>query len=442
MSALEGEVASTGRRPSSLWAAPPPFIALSLVLQAAALAGSVVAVLRWPGDPRSWACAGLIFVLALGFDEASRRAARLRIRLSEELRTDMTSVWAIAAAAALPRGVAVTVLAAVLAYDWFRHHRPAGESLHRKLFVIASILLGVLAASVAGQVALDPFRDILGAETAAVSRTVSVVVAIIVYTVVQRALVTVGLLALGARIHMLLGSRDENLIEFATLCLGGLVALALHYQAALAVLALAPMITLHRGALVRELETAATTDGKTGLLNAVAWEHLAQREVARSLREGGPLAVLIIDIDHFKLVNDKYGHLVGDMILRGLGKQLSSVVREYDSPGRFGGEEFVVVLPDATPSVAAAIAERIRAQINSLTIADLATGVGPESAADVLAVSVGVAMLRQHGSELFDLLQAADAALYRAKSGGRNQVVLAADGTDGPGDRTREVSSS
>src|SRR6185437_6009043 len=112
-------------------------------------------------------------------------------------------------------------------------------------------------------------------------------------------------------------------------------------------LAIAPMVTLQRGALMRTLEAAATIDAKTGMLNAVAWEHLAEKELARASRSSDSTAVLIIDIDRFKMVNDRYGHLAGDEVLRGVGKCLAGEVRENDTVARFGGEEFVAVLPSA-----------------------------------------------------------------------------------------------
>jgi diguanylate cyclase len=233
---------------------------------------------------------------------------------------------------------------------------------------------------------------------------------------------------MGARGRVLIGSYDDNLIELATLCLGGLVALAALYQPWLAVLVIAPMYTLQRGALVRELETAATTDAKTGLLNAVAWEQLAKRELVRGERERYSVAVLIIDIDRFKLVNDRFGHLAGDDVLRGIGRSLGGAMREYDTVGRFGGEEFVAVLPEADEISALTVAERVRSRVNRIRVSDLVEGIEPVDDV-VLAVSIGVACTPVDGFELAELLHAADQALYRAKESGRNQVQLAYRGS-------------
>jgi diguanylate cyclase (GGDEF)-like protein len=185
-----------------------------------------------------------------------------------------------------------------------------------------------------------------------------------------------------------------------------------------------PMILLQRGALIRELETVASTDSKTGLLNAIAWEQLAQRELSRASRDQLNVAILIIDLDRFKAVNDVYGHLVGDVVLREIGRCLITELRDYDTVGRFGGEEFVALLPDVTALEAGVIAERVRARINTLQMSVLSpsTVTADDS---ILSASIGVACFPQDGSELQELLHASDAALYVAKNAGRNRVEFA-----------------
>jgi diguanylate cyclase (GGDEF)-like protein len=373
----------------------------------------------------NWIVLALLLVLALAFEEGARRAARLKLRLSGNMKRDMTSVWCIAGAVAMPPAFAVMLLVPIMIYVWFRQQRPAGERLHFKVFNASTAIMGCLTAGLVVQRVHHLWPDLPGFVTG----SVAVFVAIVVHAAVNRALVTVGAVTLGARGRALIGTSEDNLIELATLCLGGLVALAAGYQPWLAVLVIAPMVTLQRGALVRELETAATVDSKTGLLNAVAWEQLAQHELARARRESYVLAILIIDIDHFKLVNDRFGHLVGDAVLRALGKSLRTSMREYDTAGRFGGEEFVAVLPDADVESAMVVAERIRSRINQLLVSDLVDGLSPEDPMR-LSVSVGVACLALHGDELVDLLHSADRALYQAKAGGRNRVMMAGRGDE------------
>jgi diguanylate cyclase (GGDEF)-like protein len=398
-------------------------LAYLLAVDAGALTLAILALVHPRLSGQDLSLLAFLTVLALAFEEGVSRAARLQLRLSADLKRDMTSVWAIAGAVALPRASSVLLLAAVLAYVWLRQQRPAGEHFYRKAFNAAVVLLGSLTAGSAVEAANDAW----GGSPWMVSGTVSVVIAMLVYAAANRLLVTVALLVLGVRGHALLGSREDNLIELATICLGGLVALAAQHEPILCVLVIAPMVSLQRGALVRELEAAAMIDAKTGLLNAVAWEQLAKRELAHARRDAKPLSILIIDIDRFKLVNDQFGHLVGDRVLHSVGKMLAEEVRAYDTVGRFGGEEFVAVLPEAGDAEALSVAERLRARINELRV----SAVIDEVAADdsPLAVSIGVACSVSDGEELADLLVAADGALYRAKAEGRNRVRLAERGT-------------
>jgi len=403
-------------------AAPLRELSYMLAVQLAAVGTAAFLLSRETFSTRNSLLTVFILVIAVVFEEAVRRAARLQMRLSADLKRDMTSVWTVACAVALPAGYGAVVIAILTTYLWFRQRRPNGHPLHRGLFNVAAIALSTVAAALV----VHRWQESWSTLPWTLGLAVTIVAAMAVYTVVNRLFASVGLMTMRVPLKALRGTREDNLIEIATLCLGGLVAIAALYEPWLCVLALAPMITLQRGALVRELETAATIDGKTNLLNAVAWEHLAQRELARGEREKYDVAVLIIDIDRFKLVNDQYGHLVGDRVLQHIGKVLTAGVREYDTVGRFGGEEFVAVLPNAGDADALVVAERLRSRVNELRIAALLEGPAPEGAAEhALAISVGVSCTRYDGREVSDLLVAADAALYRAKAGGRNRVVLA-----------------
>lgn len=401
-------------------------IAYFFTVDAAAIIWSVVAISRARPSLHSSGVLLLLILLAVAFEEGARRAARLQLRLSADLKRDMISVWAVAGAVALRPASAVTLLSVVLGYVWFRQQRPAGQPLFRKWFNGSTEMLGCL---IAGLVVRNG-SNLWDRLPWALAGAVSVVLAILVYTGVNRLLVTLALVGFGVRGRALIGSRDDNMIELATLCLGGLVAVAVLHQPWLTILVIAPMVTLQRGALVRELETAAMTDAKTGMLNAVAWEQLAKRELSRAAREDYPVALLIIDVDRFKLVNDRYGHLVGDTVLRAIGRSLGASMREYDTVGRFGGEEFVAVLPEADEAAALIVAERVRSHVNELRVSDLVEGLEPVED-DLLAVSIGVACVPADGRELPELLHAADRALYRAKANGRNQVQLAHRGAGG-----------
>lgn len=165
-----------------------------------------------------------------------------------------------------------------------------------------------------------------------------------------------------------------------------------------------------------KLRHQARTDGLTGIRNRRAIEGRLADEVERSSRYGNPCTLLHLDLDHFKQVNDSHGHPAGDELLRQTATTLSAFVRNVDLVGRWGGEEFVVVLPETDGDGAAVVAERVRQRIHEL-VPPFAQGPGEVSA------SIGVAEL-QRGETLGELVARVDAALYRAKEGGRNRVVL------------------
>lgn len=174
-----------------------------------------------------------------------------------------------------------------------------------------------------------------------------------------------------------------------------------------------------RKALEEELSTMATHDALTGLFNRRELARLLEDEIRRADRYNRRLGVLWIDLDHFKLVNDRYGHAAGDTVLQSVSQLLADSIRSMDAIGRYGGEEFVVLLPEMDLEEARGSAERLRRLVldTPLTIA------GGEQVR--LTISVGVAVFPVHGTNADQLCEAADRAMYRAKEAGRNQVVLA-----------------
>ncbi|GAA4104152.1 GGDEF domain-containing protein [Nonomuraea soli] len=216
-----------------------------------------------------------------------------------------------------------------------------------------------------------------------------------------------------------LWDRESLLLDVVELCLGVIVAIACGINLALLLLTLPPVVLLQRSLLHAQLQAAARTDAKTGLLNAAAWQREADTEIVRARRTGETLALLIIDIDHFKRVNDTYGHLVGDQVLAGVAATLRTQLRDYDVVGRFGGEEFVVLLPRADVAEARRVAERLRSRVGRMAIA-------ADDALITVTISAGVAVMSLHGDDLIELLAAADLALYRAKELGRDRICLPA----------------
>lgn len=166
----------------------------------------------------------------------------------------------------------------------------------------------------------------------------------------------------------------------------------------------------------RALEHLATHDGLTGLYNHRSFYQLLEEEVARARRYNRPFALLMLDIDHFKRVNDLHGHPAGDAVLRGLSSRLVEQVRVIDRVCRYGGEEIAILLPEMNEEAASTTAERLRGAVAAIPF-NTAPGV------DVaITVSIGVAVFPQDGSSAEALTAAADHGLYAAKQGGRNRV--------------------
>ena len=164
------------------------------------------------------------------------------------------------------------------------------------------------------------------------------------------------------------------------------------------------------------LERLATTDHLTGMQNRRAYLEASDKELRRSRRTGQPLALLMIDADNFKTINDSYGHPIGDEVLRRIGATCKLALRDEDVCGRIGGEEFAVTLAQATIPVAISVAERLR---RSLAEIEVDSGGGKLR----FTVSIGVAGLAEGVTNIEKLLSVADEGLYAAKHGGRNQVV-------------------
>jgi diguanylate cyclase (GGDEF)-like protein len=222
------------------------------------------------------------------------------------------------------------------------------------------------------------------------------------------------------RWRKLLINRENFTLDLSEAGAGVLLGIACAVTPLAIPIALPPVLLLHRSLNQAQLRAAARTDPKTGLLNAAAWQEEAEREIVRARREHRSLAVLIADLDHFKQINDRFGHLVGDRVLSMVANALQAGLRPYDFLGRFGGEEFTVVLPNAEGVEAAQIAERLRRDV-AMTILELDAGRTVR-----MTVSIGMAVLDRHGTDLTDLLAAADVALYGAKAAGRNRVGAAA----------------
>jgi diguanylate cyclase (GGDEF)-like protein len=183
-------------------------------------------------------------------------------------------------------------------------------------------------------------------------------------------------------------------------------------------------IAIRNARLYNRIEQIAVTDELTGLSNRRGFFQLGERELERALRFERALAVLLFDIDHFKRVNDTYGHSAGDEVLRALADCIRQNIRGIDVAGRYGGEEFVLVLPETPLGRAVEIAERLRRSIANCVV-PLYSSRDEESCTSLtITVSIGVTVLRPEDRTLQGLVDRADQAQYQAKHAGRNRVVV------------------
>jgi diguanylate cyclase (GGDEF)-like protein len=183
---------------------------------------------------------------------------------------------------------------------------------------------------------------------------------------------------------------------------------------------LGPLLIIHRALYVPQLRELAQADVKTGLMNAKEFEHAVDMEVARAERMQTPFSLMMVDLDHLREVNNAHGHLAGDVVIRGIADVFREVLRRYDVPARFGGDEFCILLPETPQAEAARIAERIRR-----AVAERAFIADGTSQPLRVTVSIGLAASPDDGTTRQELVHRADLAAYRAKAEGGNRAIAA-----------------
>jgi diguanylate cyclase (GGDEF)-like protein len=396
-----------------------------------AVPAAALALIVLAGASTTWTPGDLVkFLLLLGCGVISVVATPRVAYLQAGLVRDFLTAWVLPVAILLPPVYAMVTPIPLLVLTQWRVHR---GTPYRRVFTAAAIGLAYGAASLAFHAIPASFAgSALGTGRHALTWTAAVAACEIVGWLVHNVLI-VGAVKLSdpsAHLRDIALNREALLGDFAQMDLGILITVVVAVQPVLAVLAVPTVLLARRFMMHPQLLAKSRIDTKTGLLNVSTWESEAEREIARAVRTRSPLALAMIDIDHFKAVNDTYGHLAGDKALRAITGALSEQLRSYDLAGRFGGEEFAILLPQTQEAQALRIAERLRTYVAGMTIG---VGEDPATGPEVrLTVSVGVAAIDRIGPELTDLLAAADAALYLAKQAGRNQTRIATEGVPTP----------
>jgi diguanylate cyclase (GGDEF)-like protein len=375
-------------------------------------------------SPRQILILGALILCGAATVELTKRSGE-----NAGLISDIYGVWELPIAILLPLGYAMLVPVIRLGLtQWRVRHIP----LHRRVFTAAIIGLSYAAGgALFHALSHTGFGSVPSPLDHPTVWVLSIAAAALMQWLVNNALLLPAIKGAdpGVRVRDLLLARESVQNDVAELCVAVLVTLAIAVSPLALIFALPFVTLLQRSVRHSQLMAASRIDSKTGLLNAGTWEREAASEVARAVRTRTPLALVLIDVDHFKLVNDLHGHLVGDKALRAIARTFKIFLRDYDLAGRFGGEEFALLLPQTSAADARRIAERVRVHI-----ADMPISVSDEPVAETLqvTVSIGVAALgttweRATGSQLTDLLAGADRALYQAKNAGRNRVWMFTD---------------
>jgi diguanylate cyclase (GGDEF)-like protein len=400
------------------WCWPLLTLPVPLIGYVLSVIAADVALIGWQ-LPRTGAHAAdaVLFVALMACGALCVEATR-RLGQPSGMSRDLLSAWWLPVALLLPP---IYATAAPVILGVLMHVRVRPTPVYRRAFSAAALGLSGAAASITFRSAAGASNEANNGATAWFAHPEAVAVAVgcaVLFSVLNTAIVAVAarLAEPDISLRELLLNRENLLLDVADTCVGILVAVAAAVSTVLLAIALPPVILLQRSLMHAQLQAAARTDAKTGLLNAAAWQREADSEISQANRKDEPVSVLLIDVDHFKRVNDGHGHLTGDDVLRCLAAELRQQVRETDIVGRFGGEEFVVLLPKTGETEAYRIAERLRRSAGVVSVLAGDTPVG-------VTVSVGVATSEgQRDAEVFELLAAADLALYRAKADGRNRV--------------------
>jgi diguanylate cyclase (GGDEF)-like protein len=406
----------------SLLTVPVRAIWFQLLIVVAAITAVGVSAVTTTPSPGNWLTLGVLVACAVAHNELARGIERSRREVSGPGHVDLCSVWLFAGALLLPLPLVGLLLVLVYGhYQW----RSTFIALHRRIFSVSVLVLSALAAQQVLNLIGGP-AHLFGPS---VTTTVGVILlALAVYNAVDVVLIATRVhlyRAPGVTVRKVFGDPSKHMLEISTLFYGSLLAFAVGYSPALVLLAFPPVLMLHRSVLLKQVEEKAAKDAKTGLFNSEGWHNRANRERSRAVRAKDEFGLLMIDLDHFKKVNDTYGHVAGDAVLKAVADAISKEVRDYDSVGRFGGEEFVVLLPGMTERDGLGVAERIRHAVTQLVVE--APVEGQTTTIRNLSASIGVSTFPSAGDDVEPLLLAADAALYQAKNTGRNRVVCHTD---------------
>jgi diguanylate cyclase (GGDEF)-like protein len=370
----------------------------------------------------------LLGVALLACGIAAIESARTVKEAHGEVVRDLQSVWLLAIAIALPPVFAFLVPVPLLAYKLLRVH---GLVIYRRVFSNATLSLAYGFASVIFHAVPGSIAGVVpGSSRHALTWTATVAACGLVGWIINHALLVVAIKLSdpSARVRDLVGSRESITSDLLELSLAVSITLVVRINPILMALALPSVVLCKRSIMRAQLVSHARIDAKTGLLNAGTWQREAEAEFFRALRGNMPLALAMVNIDHFSNVDDTVGQKVRDQLIRDIAGMLKDQLPDHDLIGRFGSEEFAILLPQTSRIEAQRISERLRDHIAAEPIA-IESG-SQEGFVFRLTVSIGVALLNESRRKLAELIGAADTALGQARKTGWSKVYVLPDGSD------------
>jgi diguanylate cyclase (GGDEF)-like protein len=397
---------------------------LGVLVLTAVITGVVAARTQWHGSDL------LLGLALLGCGIIAIESTRSMKETHGEVVRDLQAVWLLAIAITLPPAFAFLAPIPLTAVKILRL---PGVVVYRRVFSAATVSLAYGFASVVFHAIPDsvagPFPR---TGEHALTWTASVALCGLLGWFINYILIVVAIKLSdpASRVRDLIGSRESITTDLLELSLAVSLTLVVRINPILMALALPSVVLCKRSIMRAQLVSHARIDAKTGLLNAGTWQREAEAEFFRARRSRIPLALAMVDIDHFKDIDDTAGQLVRDQLVRDIAGMLRDQLPDYDLIGRFGSEEFAILLPQTGRDEAQRISERLRDYIAAEPIA-IESG-SQEGFVFRLTVSIGVAVLNESRRALTELIGAADSALGQAKSTGWNKVYVLPDGSDEP----------
>ncbi len=406
-----------GLRASQVWDLPEPLRSYVVAVPVA-----YVAALTFAGVSTTWRIRSVVVFLALVACGVATTEATRGVREPQgTLARDLQSVWYLAIAITLPPFYALAAPIPLAVHKLWRTRRML---IYRRIFShavlglaygLASFAFHSIPKTVAG---LEPGSGLHALSWVAAVAACGMIGLIVNYGAVM---VAIRLSDPEVRIRDLVGTRDSLTTDLLELSLAVSLTLVVALNPVLMALALPTVVLCRRYLMQSQLVAQARFDAKTGVLNAGTWQREATAEFHRALRSDAPLALVMVDIDHFSSVNETAGLHTGDQVLRGIARTLTENLQGSSLVGRFGGE-FAILLPQTGETQARRIAERLRDHVAGEPIA-----IEDGSHAGFvfrLTVSIGIAVLDRSRRALAELIGAADGALSEAKATGRNKVCV------------------